>query len=153
MEETGSIRICRRIFESVMFLGLNFICYLVVLVCYVEIIRTFCKSSKRAGRNPKMKEQIRLTSRVLAIVFTDFACWFPIIVIGILVQVGVLTLPPGVFAWCVTFVLPINSAINPYLYTIVSVVSERRKQTKSQKKAPEGLIHQILILTLSQDNF
>ena len=119
------------IFASVMFLGLNFICYLVVLACYVEIIRTFYKSSKRAGRNPEMKEQIRLTSRVLAIVLTDFACWFPIIVIGILVQAGVLTLPPDVFAWCVTFVLPINSAINPYLYTIAGVISERRQQTRA----------------------
>ena len=119
------------IFESVMFLALNFICYLVVLVCYVEIIRTFYKSSKRAGRNPEMNKQIRLTSRVLAIVLTDFACWFPIIFIGISVQVGVLVLPVDVFAWCVTFVLPINSAINPYLYTIAGVISERRKQKRA----------------------
>ena len=120
------------IFASAMFLGLNFICYLVVLVCYAEIIRIFYKSSKRAGRNPEMKEQLRLTSRVAAIVLTNLACWFPIIIIGVLVQVGVLTLPPDVFAWCVTFVLPINSAINPYLYTIAGVISERRKQTRAK---------------------
>ena len=119
------------IFASVMFLGLNFLCYLVILVCYIEIIRTFYKSSKRAGRNPEMEEQLRLISRVAAIVLTDFACWFPIIIIGFLVQVGVLTLPTDVFAWCVTFVLPINSAINPYLYTIAGVISERRKQTRA----------------------
>ena len=94
--------------------------------------------------------QIRLTSRVAAIILTDFACWFPIIIIGILVQAGVLTLPPDVFAWCVTFVLPINSAINPYLYTIASVISKRRKQTRANElqhshqsnrrgKAPEVL--------------
>ena len=76
---------------------------------------------------------------------------FPIITIGILVQAGVFTLPADVFAWCVTFVLPINSAINPYLYTIASVISERRKQTpdksmqdgrhpsKQRGKAPEAL--------------
>ena len=118
------------IFASVLFLGFNFICYLAILACYVEIIRIVLKSSKRAGRNPELNEQVRLTSRVLAIVLTDFACWFPIIIIGILVQVGVLTLPPDVFAWCVTFVLPINSAINPYLYTIASVISKRRKQAR-----------------------
>ena len=136
------------IFASIVFLGLNFVCYLAILACYVEIIRIFLKSSKRTGRNPEMKEQIRLTSRVAAIVLTDFACWFPIIIIGILVQAGVLTLPPNVFAWCVTFVLPINSAINPYLYTIASVISKRRKQTRandlqhshqSKGKAPEVL--------------
>ena len=111
------------IFAYVMFLGLNFLCYLIVLACYVEIIRTVFKC---AGLNPEMKEQIRMTAKVAAIVLTDFACWFPIIIMGILVQAGVLTLPAHVFAWCVTFVLPINSAINPYLYTISAIISNRR---------------------------
>ena len=77
-----------------------------------------------------MKEQIRLTAKVAAIVLTDFACWFPIIIIGILVQAGALTLPPDVFAWCVTFVLPINSAINPYLYTIAAIINSRLRRTR-----------------------
>ena len=118
------------VFASVMFLGLNFLCYLVILACYIEIIWTVFKSSKRAGLNPDMKEQIRLTAKVAAIVITDFACWFPIIIIGILVQAGVLTLPPDVFAWCVTFVLPINSAINPYLYTIAAIINSRLKKAR-----------------------
>ena len=62
------------IFASVMFLGLNFVCYLVILICYVDIVKAYFKSSKRVGRNPEVKEQIRLTSRVAAIVLTDFAC-------------------------------------------------------------------------------
>ena len=118
------------IFASVMFLGLNFLCYLVILACYVEIIRTVYKSSKRAGLNPGMKEQIRMTAKVAAIVLTDFACWFPITIIGFLVQAGVLTVPPDVFAWCVTFVLPINSAINPYLYTIAAIINSRLKRAQ-----------------------
>ena len=118
------------IFASVMFLGMNFLCYLVILVCYINIIRTVFKSSKRAGLNPEMKEQVRLTAKVAAIVLTDFACWFPIIIMGILVQAGVLTLPADVFAWCVTFVLPINSAINPYLYTIAAIISSHLKRSR-----------------------
>ena len=118
------------VFASVMFLGLNLICYLAILACYVEIIRTVFKSSKRAGLNPEMKEQIRLTAKVAAIVITDFACWFPIIIIGIFVQAGAVTLPPDVFAWCVTFVLPINSAINPYLYTIAAIINSRLKRAR-----------------------
>ena len=118
------------IFSSVVFLGLNFVCYLFILICYVEIVRTVFKSSQRAGLSTEIKEQIRMTAKIAAIVFTDFACWFPIIIIGILVQAGVLTLLPDVFAWCVTFVLPINSAINPYLYTIAGIISSRRKQAR-----------------------
>ncbi|XP_072040393.1 G-protein coupled receptor GRL101-like [Amphiura filiformis] len=115
-------------FSSAIFLGLNCICYLAILACYIEVVRVVYKSSKRAGLNKEMKEQMRLTFKVAAIVATDFACWFPVIVLGILVQARVLTLPPSVYAWCVTFVLPINSAINPYLYTIAAIISFRRKQ-------------------------
>ena len=118
-------------FATATFLGLNCVCYLIILFCYIEIIRVAFKSSKRAGINKEVKQQIRMTAKVAAIVLTDFVCWFPIILLGMLVQAKVLTLPPSVFAWCVTFVLPINSAINPYLYTIAQLISNYRKATKS----------------------
>ena len=121
-------------FSSAMFLGLNCICFLIILLCYVEIVRDVTKSSKvRVGINKDMKEEIRLTVNVSVLILTDFVCWFPIIILGILVQARVLTLPPSVFAWCVTFILPINSAINPYLYTIAHVISSYRKEVHEQK--------------------
>ena len=124
------------VFASVMFLGVNFICYLFILLCYVEIIRAVFKSSQQAGINRELKQQLRLTSKVAAIVLTDFLCWFPIIILGILVQAGVLTLSASIFAWCVTFVLPINSAINPYLYTISALISNRRKRARAKNQPP-----------------
>lgn len=118
-------------FSTAIFLGLNCLCYLVILGCYVEIVRVVIKSSKQSGRTRDMKEQIALTTKVSAIVATDFLCWFPIIILGILVQTRVVILPPSVFAWSVTFVLPLNSAINPYLYTIAEIISSyRKKMTK-----------------------
>ena len=125
-------------FSMVLFLGINCLCYVVILACYIEIIRCVYKSSKRARLNAKMKEQISLTIKVAVIVATDFFCWFPIIVLGILVQANVLILPPSVFAWSVTVVLPINSAINPYLYTVAVIVSKRRKQNEQSKTQTEG---------------
>ena len=118
-------------FATAMFLGLNCVCYLIIIFCYAEIVRAVYKSSKRAGIDKEMKQQTKMTAKVAAIVLTDFLCWFPIIVLGILVQAKVLTLPPSVFAWCVTFILPINSAINPYLYTIAQLISTYRKDAKS----------------------
>ena len=121
-------------FSSAMFLGLNCICFLIILLCYVEIVRDVTKSPNvRVGSNNNMKEEIRLTLNVSALILTDFICWFPIIILGILVQAKVLTLPPSVFAWCVTFVLPINSAINPYLYTIAYAISSYRKQVHERQ--------------------
>ena len=122
-------------FASAMFLGLNCICFLIILACYVEIVRAVFKSSKRAGINKDMNEEIRMTLNVSVVVLTDFVCWFPIIIVGILVQIKVVTLPPSVFAWCVTFILPVNSAINPYLYTIAHVITNYRKEKLQKENA------------------
>ena len=122
-------------FATAVFLGLNCICYLVILGCYIEIVRAVKKSSKQVGRDRDMKEQITLTVKVTSIVATDFFCWFPIILLGILVQTRLITLPASVFAWCVTFVLPINSAINPYLYTISEIISNARKKKAKNRNS------------------
>ena len=129
-------------FSTAVFLGLNFICYLIIAGCYIDIMRSVRKSSKQAGRTRNMAEQIRLTTKVSAIVATDFCCWFPIIILGVLVQTRVITLPVSVFAWCVSFVLPINSAINPYLYTIAEVISNYRKERAENIKMQDILANQ-----------
>ena len=123
-------------FSTALFLGVNCVCYLVILACYIEIVRAVRESSKRSGRSQDMTEQIKLTIKVTTIVATDIFCWFPVILLGILVQVRVIELPASVFAWCVTFVLPINSDINPYLYTVaevIQIIGKRKKQTNKQK--------------------
>ena len=111
-------------FSSAIFLGLNCVCFLVILICYIDIVMAAKRSAKEAGRSRELREQIRLTVKISAIIGTDFLCWFPIVVMGILVQLEITDLPPSVYAWSVTFVLPINSAINPYLYTIAEVLSK-----------------------------
>ena len=110
-----------------LFFGFNFLCFFIILACYEEILRAVYRASKAAGKKREMKEQIRLCTKVAVIVATDFFCWFPIIIIGILGQSGAVTIAPGVFAWVVTLILPINSAINPYLYTLAAVISSQIK--------------------------
>ena len=116
-------------FSTSLFLGLNCVCYLMIVACYIGIVK---QSSKWVGHSKNMREQITLTMKVTTIVATDFFCWFPIILLGILVQVRIIELPASVYAWGVTFVLPINSAINTctYLYTIAEVISDYRKKLK-----------------------
>ena len=127
-------------FSSVIFLGLNGVCCLLILCCYIEIIRAIIKSSKRSGLDIEVRKELKMTLKVTAIVATDFCCWFPVILLGILVQTKVIILPASVYAWCVTFVLPINSAINPYMYTIVYAISDwREKRAERQKKQRVGL--------------
>ena len=77
-------------FFSALFLGLNCICYIAIVICYVEIVRAVVKSSKRVGFSTEVKKQVKMTAKVAAIVLTDFLCWSPVIVPGVLVQAGVL---------------------------------------------------------------
>ena len=129
-------------FSTCLFLGFNLVCFLTVAFCYEEIIRTVYRASRRVRRSKEMNKEIRLAVKVAAIVATDFLCWFPIIVTGILVQFGVVKLPPTVFVWTVIFVLPINSALNPYLYTMATVIGaylERKKQEQNNQQTGQGI--------------
>ena len=112
-------------FSVAVFIAFNLFSFLLILACYIGLIRAVSKTSNEAVRQREMAEEIRMTLKVSAIVLTDFVCWFPICVMGALVQIGLIELPNSVFAWAVIFVLPINSAINPFLYTIAMVMTDR----------------------------
>ena len=109
-------------FSVAVFIAFNMICFLLILACYVGLIRAVSKTSSEAFRKREMAEEIRMTLKVSVIVLTDFFCWFPICLMGVFVQISLIELPNSVFAWIVTFVLPINSAVNPFLYTIATVI-------------------------------
>ncbi len=122
-----------------LFLGLNGLCFIVILLCYIEMVRYSVKSAKSVGLKQDVKEEIRMTIKIAAIVLTDFFCWCPIIALGTLVQLQIFYLPSSVFAWCVTVVLPINSAINPYLYTIAGFISNRLRKAKRSEPGNEQM--------------
>ena len=73
-------------FSTAVFLGLNCVCYLIILCCYIEILRSVRRSSKKFWSDPGNGKKIKLTMRVANIVATDFFWWSSIIVLGILVQ-------------------------------------------------------------------
>ena len=121
-------------YSIALFMGLNFMSFLIILGCYIEIIRVVRFSSRRSGNSKSMQKQIRLTTRVAAIVATDFCCWFPIIILSILGQSGVIQVNGVAYAALTTFVLPINSTINPFLYTFAIQLSKRPKQKRNPRK-------------------
>ena len=132
--------------EAGMFLSIalftcfNLICFFIVGYCYLAIFMYVRKTTKQSGRSPNLNEEIRMAIEMCLLVFTDFCCWVPIGFLSILVQAGVTEVDPVAYAWIATFVLPINSSINPFLYTLASFISDKvkilRKET-SQKKTQE----------------
>ena len=123
-------------YSVAMFVGLNFTLVLFVVVAYTMIIYKSCASNRRMAqqgteRERRMKAKSRaadlrreasLAKRVFFIVLTDCVCWMPIVVIGMRSLVEKSFRTPGDLAvWIAVFVLPVNSAINPILYTLSTV--------------------------------
>ena len=130
-------------YSVALFLGLNLVCFLIVLGCYIEIIRAVKSTSREAQRSQHMREQLRITLKVTAIIATDFCCWFPIIIIGILGQSGVINISATGYAMITTFVLPINSTINPFLYTLAHMLSahlQKRRDHRNARRANHPLL-------------
>ncbi|KAK3881907.1 hypothetical protein Pcinc_013671 [Petrolisthes cinctipes] len=104
------------------FLVLNFMLFGIIALNYFLLYKTVRNHKvrmRRTNSDSNWNEMKMLALRVFLVVATDALCWLPIIFLGILSISGV-DIPPSVFSWTAVFILPINSVINPILYTFTS---------------------------------
>ena len=137
-------------YSAFVFLGLNGTSFIFIVLAYMVMYRTITKAGN-AVRSTRANQDSTLAKRMLFIILTDFFCWFPVIIISILALANSLHDPrKQVYAWIAVFVLPINSSINPLLYTFStplvrgSGASKRATQStsatmKSQRRPNEGM--------------
>ena len=118
-------------FSIAVFAGLNLICFLTVAFCYTSVFVTATRSSRRSGLTKEMDREIRMAFKMAGIVLTDFICWVVLAVLSILVQTKTVTISPEAYAWIATFILPINSCMNPFLYTLYSLISDYRQRKEN----------------------
>nr|XP_054771094.1 relaxin receptor 2-like [Lytechinus pictus] len=128
------------LYSIAIFLGVNFLIFILILISYVVIFASVRKSalsvaSKGAGSSADRAREVKLAMRMSVIVLTDFFCWMPVIIMGILSQSGAVALPVSLYAWSVVFILPINASINPYIYTFIATCG--RPQTKLTTKTSQ----------------
>lgn len=107
------------------------------------------QSSRKLTR--MMSKEIRCERQVgkqmAMIVLTDFCCWCPIIILGLLAIFGV-PISASVYSWIAVFILPVNSAVNPIIYTLVHFKPNLFKRKESMKNTftplkPQGSIQAI----------
>ena len=134
-------------YSIALFLGLNLLCFVVIFLCYVKIFLAVRLSRKAVARSKAGDEQMKLALRMAAIVGTDFCCWLPVILMGILSQTGTVVVPLEMYTWSVVFIIPINSSLNPYLYTIAAVASAKREVTSQVLSSEGGTIKKASTLT------
>ena len=113
------------------FIALNFISFTFILVAYIAMFWTV-KRVSRAARSRNLNKESAMAKRLVFIVMTDFCCWMPIIIINILSLTGNFKDPSkSAYVWIAVFVLPVNSSLNPILYTFST---ERTKRSLTLKR-------------------
>ncbi|XP_072043726.1 G-protein coupled receptor GRL101-like [Amphiura filiformis] len=126
------------------FLGFNLICFIAILLCYIGIYIAAKLSASNVGKGSsaltkRQTEQIKMAMKMLFLVGTDFICWMPVIVLGILSTCNIIIISPIVYVCTAVFILPINSSLNPYLYTILTgEIKLKRKRSASNKWKQSG---------------
>ena len=162
-------------------LGFNFTAFIYIFVAYIMIcfktlkrrrsLLLCCSGSKEYGhQNARNKEDLYLQWRVFFIIATDFLCWIPTSVFAFWYMLSAHN--PQVPEVCdfmlnVSFVLgslimvllPINSALNPLLYTSATRAaikiwfgSCKRRNLKNKSTLLTFLKHAPAILFLAQHN-
>ena len=76
------------------FIGLNFVSFVYILVAYTVMFITVKNSSKKV-RSTNLKRESQMARRMLFIILTDFLCWMPVILIGVLSVLGKFHDPRG----------------------------------------------------------
>ncbi|XP_071956901.1 G-protein coupled receptor GRL101-like [Antedon mediterranea] len=113
-------------YATAIFIAFNGFGFLVMVVSYLTIFFSVKRSSATVNRRKSFEEQLRIARKLVFIIGTDFCCWFPIILMGICSETKHWDIPAEIYVWAATFILPINSAVNPYLYTIIYTCSSEK---------------------------
>ena len=85
------------------------------------------KNCSRMNPNQSRSSEVKLAYRLTSIVISDFLCWFPICALGIASAYRV-PIPGELNVSMAIFILPLNSALNPFLYTLTTALEKRQKQ-------------------------
>ncbi|KAK6475673.1 relaxin receptor 2-like [Huso huso] len=124
------------------FLGLNVLAFLAILLSYVTMFLSIRKSSLHLScKTRQLRQDVAMAHHFFFIVFTDALCWIPIIILKVLSLLQV-QIPGTVTSWVAIFILPINSALNPILYTLTTSFFRERVKTslsRAQRRNTENL--------------
>ncbi|KAG8201736.1 hypothetical protein JTE90_012796 [Oedothorax gibbosus] len=117
-------------YSAFVFFGINFSAVILIMCLYASMFLTI-KRDRESARPVILKknEDAVLLLRFSFIVLTDSACWIPIVIIKLLALVGV-AISHNLYSVIVVLILPINSAINPLLYTIAAPTELRKRIEK-----------------------
>ncbi|XP_069188600.1 relaxin receptor 1 isoform X3 [Procambarus clarkii] len=104
------------LYSALVFVGLNQIGVVLILMSYTGM---FYSIRRTRANTPLSLGDREFAMRFFFIVFTDCLCWTPIIILRIMALADI-DITPKLYAYVVVVLLPINSALNPFLYTFTT---------------------------------
>ncbi|KAJ8022743.1 hypothetical protein HOLleu_37727 [Holothuria leucospilota] len=113
------------LYSAILYVYLSSICLFIVIICYVSMFISVLRSGQHSNRAAGSSDDLKLATRMSIIVGTDMLCWLPVIILGVLSQCGK-QIPSKANPWLVVFVVPINSALNPFIYSY-GILKKRKK--------------------------
>ncbi|KAM8954044.1 relaxin receptor 1-like, partial [Pelodytes ibericus] len=116
------------------FLGLNLLAFITIVFSYSSMFYSIHKTGAKTAERSVLSREVTIAKRFFFIVFTDALCWIPIFLLKA-VSLTEADIPGTITSWVVIFILPINSALNPILYTLTtSSFQEKLKQCLQRKR-------------------
>ncbi|KAJ8032716.1 hypothetical protein HOLleu_26329 [Holothuria leucospilota] len=123
----ADIKSLKWIYSQIVYIYFSATCVSIITFCYISIFISAIRSKIQSGRPGSNKDEIKMAFRIFIIVGTDLLCWLPVITTGILSTTGY-KISANAYAWFAIFVLPINSAFNPLIYTLPAI--KKRKENE-----------------------
>ncbi|KAI8767739.1 G-protein coupled receptor GRL101 [Biomphalaria glabrata] len=113
------------IYSVTIFLFFNSFLFVVIAIGQFLIFMTISQHSSKfkteCQTSARRADNITVALKLSVVVLSNFICWFPVCVMGIRTVVSDYEVTSETYSWIIALVLPINSALNPILYTLPRV--------------------------------
>ena len=110
----------------------NFVLFLLITAGQLVVYKAIrSQSMAKQDDNDRRSKDLAVAQRLLTVVLSDFLCWFPIGLMGLLASRDI-PVSGEVNVGMAIFVLPLNSALNPFLYSL-NTIQARRARAREQK--------------------
>jgi hypothetical protein len=99
-------------------LAVNFSCFSIITLSYIVILMTtkrYFQMARQHLNTDRVNEEKTMETKTVLIVFTDFLCWVPFIIVSTLHNLKTIDATSWYTALAM-LALPLNSAINPVIY-------------------------------------
>nr|KAG5693912.1 hypothetical protein BaRGS_014353 [Batillaria attramentaria] len=133
-------------------IDLNFVLFMLIAVGQILIYWSIQTNSMPDADPARRSRDLAIARRLFVIVMSDFFCWFPVGLTGIMAALGT-SIAGEVNVAMAIFTLPFNSALNPFLYTFNVIMEKRRvKQEELLRKRLMVEIKQNLVKGSAPEN-